>query len=126
MKTNKTVLVIDDDDHIRRVIEIKLKKAGYDVLLAKNGVLGLDLIKNEKPDAVITDVMMPKMDGKTVCKISNELKKERPFLTLVMTCSITVDEKLLMENLQDTLFMEKPFSPSRLIENIDGYFGIER
>jgi len=126
LKTNKTILVIDDDDHIRRVIEIKLKKAGYDVIMAKNGAVGLDLIKTKEPDAVITDVMMPKMDGKAVCKISNELKKERPFLTLVMTCSITVDEKLLMKDLQDTIFMEKPFSPSRLVENIDSYFGIER
>ena len=126
MKTNKTILVIDDDDHIRRVIEIKLKKAGYGVIIAKNGAMGLDLIKTKQPDAVVTDVMMPKMDGKELCKISNELKKERSFLTLVMTCSITVDEKLLMENLQDTIFMEKPFSPARMVESIDSYFGIER
>lgn len=126
MKINKNVLVVDDDAHIRRVIELKLKKAGYQVFLASNGEDGLNFIKTHQPDVVITDIIMPKMDGRTLCLETNALKKENPFLTLVITCSISFNEKLLLNEMQNTMFMEKPFSPSRLLDCIDNYFGIER
>ncbi len=126
MKINKKVLIADDDAHIRNVIQLKLRKAGYQVLTARNGEEGLNLIKTQQPDAVITDIVMPKLDGKGLCEKSNEIKKERSFLTLIITCSISFDEKIWLKRMQDTLFMEKPFSPSRLLECIDQYFGIER
>ena len=123
MANNKKVLVIDDEAHIRRVIEIKLKKRGYQVITAINGKEGLNLIKTQKPDVVISDIMMPQMDGKALCEISNALKKERPFLTIIITCRISPDEEDWTNEMKDTLFMEKPFSPARLIECIDQYFG---
>ena len=102
--------MIDDEAHIRRVIEIKLKKRGYQVITAINGKEGLNLIKTQKPDVVISDIMMPEMDGKALCKETNELKNERPFLTIIITCRISPDEEDWTNEMQDTLFMEKPFS----------------
>ena len=123
MENNKKVLVVDDEAHIRRVIEVKLKKRGYQVLTATNGKEGLKLIETQKPDVVITDIMMPEMDGKTLCERTNCLKKQRSFLTIIMTCRISPDEESWTDEMQDTLFMEKPFSPARLVECIDHYFG---
>ena len=80
MENNKRVLVIDDEAHIRRVIELKFKNQGYRVTTATNGEEGLDIIQTEQPDVVITDIMMPKMDGKSLCEQVNDLKKKRPFL----------------------------------------------
>jgi len=120
---NKKVVIIDDEAHIRRVIEIKLKKLGYQVMTAKNGKEGLNLIKTQKPDVVISDIMMPEMDGKALCQETNVLKKDHPFLTIIMTCRISADEESWISNMQDTLFMEKPFSPTKLVENIEQYFG---
>jgi DNA-binding response OmpR family regulator len=120
---NKKILVIDDEVHIRRVIEVKLKKHGHQVITAINGKEGLNLIKTQKPDVVISDIMMPEMDGKTLCKLTNSLKKEQPFLTIIMTCRISADEEVWIDDMQDTLFIEKPFSPSRIVESIDQYFG---
>jgi CheY-like chemotaxis protein len=108
------------------VLEFKLKNSGYRVLIAKNGAQGLELIKTRKPDAVITDIMMPEMDGQQLCEQSNGLKKKRPFLTIVVTCRIAQDEQQWINKMQDTRFMEKPFSPARLVECIDQYFGIKR
>ena len=68
MENNKSVLVIDDEAHIRRVIELKFKNQGYRVSTATNGEEGLELIKAEEPDVVITDIMMPKLDGKALCE----------------------------------------------------------
>jgi CheY-like chemotaxis protein len=126
LEVNKKVLIVDDEAPIRRVLEFKLKNSGYRVLIAKNGTQGLELIKTRKPDAVITDIMMPEMDGQQLCEQSNGLKIKRPFLTIVVTCRIAQDEQQWINKMQDTLFMEKPFSPARLVECIDQYFGIKR
>jgi CheY-like chemotaxis protein len=123
---NKTILVCDDEAHIRRVVELKLKSRGYKVLTAINGEEGLNIIKNEKPDAVISDINMPKMDGKTLCELTDPLKKDRPFLTIIITARISPDDQDWVGRMQDTQFMEKPFSPSKLLESIDKYFGIKR
>lgn len=126
MEVNKKVLIVEDEAPIRRVLEFKLKNSGYRVLIAKNGTQGLDLIKTQQPDAVITDIMMPEMDGRQLCEQSNVLKKKRPFLTIVVTCRIAQDEQQWINQMQDTVFMEKPFSPARLVECIDQYLGIKR
>ena len=121
MENNKSVLVIDDEAHIRRVIELKFKNQGYRVITATNGEEGLELIKAQEPDVVITDIMMPKLDGKTLCEKVNELKKERPFLTIVMTCRISPTEQDWINQMQDTVFVEKPFSLSTILKFVDQY-----
>ena len=123
MENNRRILVIDDEAHIRRVIELKFKNQGYRVTTATNGEEGLDIIETEQPDVVITDIMMPKMDGKTLCERANELKKKRPFLTIVMTCRISPTEQEWIDELQDTVFVEKPFSLSTILKCVDQYFG---
>lgn len=124
MRSNKKVLIIDDEPHIRRVIELKLKQRGYQVLQAQDGEEGLDLIHRHCPDVIITDIMMPKLDGKALCEQTNRLKKERSFLTLIITCRISPQDQIWISKMQETLFMEKPFSPSRLLECIDRYLGV--
>jgi len=122
LENNKKVLVIDDDAQIRRVVELKLRKQGYHVVIAMNGEEGLQMIESEQPDAVVTDVMMPKLDGESLCKQTNHLKKQRPFLTIVMTNRISPEDRHWVKEMQDTHLMEKPFSPTRLLGCIDEYF----
>ena len=122
MDRKKTILIIDDDIHIRRVLEIKLKNSGYHTLTAKNGVQGLEIIQSQKPDAVISDINMPKLDGKKLSQMINPLKKARPFLTIIITARINPTEQQWINGLEDTLFMEKPFSPSKIIDAVNSYF----
>ena len=125
MRNNRKILVIDDEAHIRRIIELKLKSRGYQVITAENGAEGLDLIKTERPEAVVSDINMPKLDGKTLCQMTDPIKKERPFLTIIITARISPDEEVWVDQMHCTQFMEKPFSPSRLLERIDQYFETE-
>lgn len=125
MANNKKILVIDDEAHIRRVIELKLKTGGYQVVMARDGGEGLNMIKTQHPDVVISDLNMPKLDGKTLCQQTNALKKERPFLTIIITARISSDEEDWIKKMDTTLFMEKPFSPSKLMECIDQYVGAQ-
>lgn len=124
-RSNKKILVIDDEAHIRRVIEVKLKNRGYQVITAKNGRQGLDLIYSQQPDAVVTDINMPLIDGDELCKLTDDIKKERPFLTLVITARISPEEQAWVGELRDTQFMQKPFSPAKLVECIDAYFKVQ-
>ena len=123
MENNKKILVVDDEAHIRRVLEVKLKIRGYQVLLAKNGQEGIDIIKEHQPDIVITDINMPIIDGKTLCEKTNGLKKERSFLTIIITARINPEERDWISNMQDTRFFEKPFSPAKIVEAIEQYLG---
>ncbi len=118
----KIILVIDDEAHIRRVIEVKLQNRGYRVITAKNGQEGLAFIHSHKPDAVVTDINMPLLDGDELCKMTDYLKKKRPFLTLVITARISPEEQAWVQKMRDTQLMQKPFSPAKLVECIEAYF----
>jgi CheY-like chemotaxis protein len=123
LENNKKVLVIDDEAHIRRVLELKIKNRGYHVITAKNGEEGFDIIQKQKPDVVISDINMPIMDGKTLCEKTNGLKKDRTFLTIIITARINPEDQNWIDKMQDTLFMEKPFSPARIVEVVERYIG---
>ena len=126
MDRRKRILVVDDEAPIRRVLELKLKNGGYEVFLAEDGEAARRVIETEKPDAVVSDINMPRMDGKQLCEATNHLKRERTFLTIIMTARIVHDEEQWISAMQDTVFMEKPFSPSAILERIDQYFGVKR
>jgi CheY-like chemotaxis protein len=123
LENNKKVLVIDDEAYIRRVLELKMKNRGYHVITAKNGEEGFDIIQKQKPDIVISDINMPIMDGKTLVEKTNGLKKDRAFLTIIITARINPEDRDWIGNMQDTLFMEKPFSPARIVEVVEEYIG---
>ena len=122
MTTSKTVLVADDEIHIRRVIELKLGINGYRVITAANGREALKQVYDCRPDAVITDINMPGMDGKQLCLAMDELKDLKSFLTIIITARISTDEKNWIRPLRDTCFMEKPFSPSKIVGELNHYF----
>jgi DNA-binding response OmpR family regulator len=122
LDNNKTILIVDDDFHIRKVLEIKLKNRGFTILTAPNGLEGLALLQEQRPNVLIVDINMPKLDGKELCIMSEPMKKEHPFLTIVTTARINPDEGAWMAELQDIRFMEKPFSPSHIVDTIEAYF----
>ena len=123
MENSKKILVIDDEAHIRRVLEVKLRNRGYQVVIAKNGEEGLHMIESQHPDVVITDIMMPHLDGKALCEKVNHVKEKQPFLTIVITARISSEDRVWTKRLEDTVFMEKPFSPSRIVEVVEEYLG---
>jgi len=103
-----------------------LKKYGYQVMLAKNGQEGLDMIQQHQPEIVISDINMPVMDGKTLCEKTNGLKQKRPFLTIIITARIMPEDREWVAKMHDTLFMEKPFSPAQIAECVKQYLGNQR
>jgi DNA-binding response OmpR family regulator len=112
------VLVVDDEDDVRRLIKIKLKKAGFEVVAATNGEEGVAVCESEKPDVVIMDWMMPKMDGPTATKIIKDQTKPAP-IVLMLTAKGTEND--VIEGLSGGAddYIVKPFAPRELIARIN-------
>ena len=65
----KKILLVDDEPHIVIMLENRIKQAGYEIITASDGQLGLEKARKEKPDLIILDVMLPKLDGYKVCRM---------------------------------------------------------
>ena len=108
----QTVLVIDDDDSLRRVIEFTLHEAGYRVLTAAEGAEGLRLFALEKPPVVITDIQMPALSGYDVLK---KIKADSPgTLVVVITAFGSVERAVEAMKLGAYDYLTKPFSRDEL------------
>ena len=66
-KDKKTILVVDDEKNIRELLVFNLQNEGYNTLEAEDGIQAVDIALKEKPDLILLDVMLPKLDGKSVC-----------------------------------------------------------
>jgi len=112
------VLAVDDEDDVRRLIKIKLQKAGFEVITAVNGEEAVALAKTEKPDVVIMDWMMPKMDGPTATAVIKTECNPAP-IVLMLTAKGTEDDILhgLMGGADD--YVVKPFAPRELIARVN-------
>jgi len=112
------VLAVDDEDDVRRLIEIKLKKAGFEVVTAVNGEEGVAMAKAEQPDVVIMDVMMPKMDGYTA---TAKIKAECDPAPIVLMLTAKGQEDDVVQGLVGGAddYIVKPFAPRELIARVN-------
>lgn len=109
---SKTVLLIDDDDSLRRVVEYNLREEGYRVLTAADGATGLQAFQGETVDLVLTDVRMPEMDG---LELLTRLKAMQPDLPVVMlTAHGTIDSAVEAMKLGASDYLRKPFNREQL------------
>ena len=112
------VLAVDDEPDVLRLIEIKLKKAGFEVLTARDGEEGLNTAISERPDVVLMDVMMPKMDGFTAAA---SIKKQMTPAPLVLMLTAKGQESDVVKGLSGGAddYIIKPFAPRELIARIN-------
>ena len=109
------VLIIDDEKLIREVIKEYCLNEGYDVKEAENGLVALDILKKEKIDAIVLDIMMPKMDGYTFFK---EMREKYQIPTIVVSARNDEYDKLVGFDLGIDDYVTKPFSPKELMARI--------
>lgn len=115
---NKKLLIVDDEPHIRMLIEQTLEDLeddGVELLFAENGEQALDIIKEEQPNLVFLDVMMPKMNGMEVCqKVKKELKLTEVYIILLTAKGQEVDRQKGLDMGADR-YMTKPFDPDEML-----------
>jgi two-component system alkaline phosphatase synthesis response regulator PhoP len=112
------VLAVDDEDDVRRLIQVKLKKAGFEVVTATNGEDGVAAAKRENPDVIIMDWMMPKMDGPTA---TAKIKAECDPAPIVIMLTAKGTEADVIQGLVGGAddYIVKPFAPRELIARVN-------
>ncbi len=105
------ILVVDDEASIRRILETRLKMAGYNVVTAEDGEEAIELFNKTNPDIVILDVMMPKMDGYGVTR---EIRRVSDIPIIILTALGDVSERITGLELGADDYVIKPFSPKEL------------
>ena len=109
------VLVVDDDPAIRELLVTVLGDEGYDVVTAGDGTEALEMAPRERPDALLVDVMMPRMDGRTLVRRLRELPEVAAAPAIMM--SAAVGSAGAMEGVFD--FVPKPFDLDRLLDSLE-------
>lgn len=109
------VLVVEDEPNLLVALEYNLNSQGYDVLTAEDGEAGLALARHEKPDLVILDVMLPKLDGFEVCRI---LRGESNVRILMLTARGEEIDRVVGLELGADDYVTKPFSPRELMARV--------
>lgn len=120
----KKILVVDDEIHIVQIVKFNLeKKGGYIVITGKNGAEGLEKAISEKPDLILSDVMMPKMTGFEFCEEvkKNASIKHIPFI--ILTAKGQEGDIKKGNSIGADSYITKPFSPKALIAKVNEILG---
>ena len=112
---NEKILVVDDDTNICELLRLYLTKEGYQVTVANDGEEGLEKFNQVKPDMVLLDVMMPKMDGLEVCR---RIRKAGNTPVMMLTAKGETFDKVLGLELGADDYMVKPFDAKEVVARI--------
>lgn len=115
MEEKKTILIIDDEETIVTMLSVNLKKEGYKILEAYNGEDGVEIAVKEKPDLILLDIMLPKMDGFSVCK---KIRQTLNVPILMLSAKEEEIDKILGLELGADDYITKPFSIRELVARV--------
>lgn len=115
------ILVVDDEQGIRNLLDTILRRKGYDVVLAEGGRKGLELFRRERPDVIVLDLKMPEMDGLAVLQQVRSLNPKQP--VVILTGAGTPETERKVRALGVTEFVEKEFSLHLLGDSLKRLLG---
>lgn len=115
------ILVVDDEEHIVEMLRMRLEVHGYDVIAAYDGQEGLRLAKTESPDLIILDVMLPKMDGYSVCRMLKYDNKYSSIPIIMLTARAQQQDQNIGEKTGADIYMIKPFDPKELMGKVEEF-----
>lgn len=115
---SRKVLVVDDEPFMLRMIQIVLERDGFLFLKASNGHEAVEVAARERPAIVVMDAMMPKMDGLTALRLLKQDPVTRSIPVIMLTANPHRFSREDAETSGATVFLTKPFSPTRLVAEI--------
>lgn len=120
----KKILCIEDEPQMIDLIRLILANEGYEVIGADGGQEGLDLMRQEKPDLILLDLMMPEMDGGDVFHRMKEEVELRNIPVIVVTAKAApIDQVLWINVAKVDDYVTKPFGPRELVESVEKVLG---
>ncbi len=112
------ILIVDDDMETLRLVGLMLQRQGYQIVAASNGTQALGLTRNEKPDLIVLDVMMPDMDGYEVTRQLRQDKDTLDIPIILFTAKSQVDDKVTGYEVGADDYLTKPVHPAELVAHI--------
>lgn len=114
----KRLLIVDDEVDLAQLIKFRMENNGYDVLLAHDGQSALEMARKERPDLIILDLMLPKMDGYKVCGLLKKDSRYSHIPIIIFTAKGQEDDMKLGQELGADAYIVKPFEPQVLLGKI--------
>jgi diguanylate cyclase (GGDEF)-like protein len=118
------ILIVEDDLSLRRVLRMQLEAAGYQVSEAENGMAGLALLQQETPDLVILDVMMPEMDGYTVCQKIREQRRFHQLPVIFLTAKDQAESRIMSLDNGANDYLTKPYDRHELLLRVRNHINL--
>jgi two-component system, OmpR family, alkaline phosphatase synthesis response regulator PhoP len=112
------ILVVDDEPDIVEVIKQRLQGAGFEILIAEDGYKGLEMARKEKPDLIILDLMLPKIEGYKVCRMLKFDKEFSYIPIIILTARSQPVEEEIGYSTGANLYLTKPFDGNSLVEKV--------
>jgi two-component system alkaline phosphatase synthesis response regulator PhoP len=120
------ILVVDDEVYILHILDFSLGAEGFDVITANNGEMAIAKAKQERPNLIVLDIMMPVLDGYETLKRLKQDQDTKDIPVILLTAKGRDVDKRLGFEVGATDYIVKPFSPSRLIERIEEIIGCRK
>ena len=117
----QNILIVEDEPHVVRIMKLALEKNGYSVSVSHNGEQALEKLNKMKPDLLITDINMPRMNGEVLCENIEKSIPDREFPILVLTSKTEIEHREWTKKMKNTMFLEKPVSIRKLLKLLDDY-----
>ncbi len=117
-RDKKTILVVDDEKNIRDLLVFNLQNEGYNTLEAEDGLQAVDIALKEKPDLILLDVMLPKLDGKSVCKKLRYSLNMSNIPILMISAKDTETDKIVGLEIGADDYITKPFQIREVIARV--------
>ncbi len=114
-KTSKTILIVDDEPPIRDILIHNLEREGYRLIEAADGITAVNMALEQKPDLILLDIMLPKLDGLSVCK---RIKNSLNIPIIMLTAKDGEIDKILGLELGADDYITKPFSVRELVARV--------
>ncbi len=118
MNEKKKILLVDDEEDLRKMLKFRLEAVGYDVKEAADGQEGLDKARSTWPDLVILDLMLPKIDGYKVCRMLKFDEKHKHKPIIMFTARAQEKDKMIGKEMGADAYITKPFEPEALVGKI--------
>ncbi|MGC8797897.1 MAG: response regulator transcription factor [candidate division WOR-3 bacterium] len=118
MSEKKTILVVEDEPNLRELVKARLEQSGYEVVTAADGFNAIVQARKVKPDLIILDLMIPKMDGYTVCRTIKSTADLNRIPIIMFTARTSPDDVRRGKDMGADAYITKPFNPETLLGKI--------
>ena len=126
MPEKKRILLVDDEPDLVQLVSLRLQAAGYEVQTAYDGQQAIEQVKKNRPDLMILDLMLPKIDGYKVCRLLKFDERTQNLPILIFTARAQAEDVTLATECGADAYLTKPFDASTLLSKLGELLGAEK